>query len=104
MSDHPCVSRRLRKEKGTFVIIGFVKWKEKTWAQASSISSIISFSIRIYIYILLSLLQLNYYQYLVDEFGENMGGFDLVIVLVVATGKKNLRYCITSSYLSWHVC
>ena len=56
------------------------------------------------IYILLSLLQLNYYQYLVDEFGENMGGFDLVIVLVVATGKKNLRYCITSSYLSWHVC
>ena len=34
MSDHPCVSRRLRKEKGTFVIIGFVKWKEKTWAQA----------------------------------------------------------------------
>ena len=57
-----------------------------------------------YIYILLSLLQLNYYQYLVDEFGENMGGFDLVIVLVVATGKKNLRYCITSSYLSWHVC
>ena len=29
MSDHPCVSRRLRKEKGTFVIIGFVKWKEK---------------------------------------------------------------------------
>ena len=27
MSDHPCVSRRLRKEKGTFVIIGFVKWK-----------------------------------------------------------------------------
>ena len=57
-----------------------------------------------YIYILLSLLQLNYYQYLVDEFGESMGGFDLVIVLVVATGKKNLRYCITSSYLSWHVC
>jgi len=29
VSDHPCVSRRLRKEKGTFVIIWFVKWKEK---------------------------------------------------------------------------
>ena len=28
-----------------------MKWKEKTWAQVSSISSIISFSIRIYIYI-----------------------------------------------------
>ena len=29
MSDHPCVSRRLRKEKGTFVISWFVTWKEK---------------------------------------------------------------------------
>ena len=70
----------------------------------ASAASLASASEYIYIYILLSLLQLNYYQYLVDEFGENMGGFDLVIVLVVATGKKNLRYCITSSYLSWHVC
>ena len=40
MSDHPCVSRRLRKEKGTFVIIGFVKWKEKTWAQAKNMPAI----------------------------------------------------------------
>ena len=71
----------------------------KSVASAASLASASE-----YIYILLSLLQLNYYQYLVDEFGENMGGFDLVIVLVVATGKKNLRYCITSSYLSWHVC
>ena len=71
----------------------------KSAASAASLASASE-----YIYILLSLLQLNYYQYLVDEFGENMGGFDPVIVLVVATGKKNLRYCITSSYLSWHVC
>ena len=38
-----------------------------------------------------------YYQYLVDEFGQNMGGFHPVIVLVVATGRKNLRYCIRYS-------
>ena len=38
-----------------------------------------------------------YYQYFIDEFGENMGGFHPVIVLVVATGRKNLRYCIRYS-------
>ena len=80
-----------------FLFIGYIRVPYNfTIATSSSSSSSASASSSEYIYIYCYYCY-YYYQYLVDEFGQNMGGFHPVIVLVVAIGRKNLRYCIRYS-------